>query len=220
MALRPLQANGNLTLSIDVLDTQAASFKGGEVVMLTSTVVPGDLAAADATNDGYIYTNKRPVATRTLTNGARMLFLADDGITGYGTLLGTVVGGVAGQQMGAALGPSSLTGSGKLSCWQSPGTYAISLDAVDTTASTGFVPENAALVPGAPIYATSNGVLTPNSAAAFENVRLGSFVEFADSGSLVNTPNYLVQSLNSPSGTGALNRGFKYVVIHWVGSVG
>ena len=69
----------------------------------------------------------------------RPLMLTDDGITGYGTLFGSVVGGTVGQQVngpttftGAVLGPATQTGSGKITCWEKPGLYAVSLDACDT----------------------------------------------------------------------------------------
>ena len=61
-------------------------------------------------------------------------------LLGYGTLFGAVVGGTVGQQVngpttftGAILGPHTSTGSGKTTCWDKPGLYAVSLDAVDTT---------------------------------------------------------------------------------------
>jgi hypothetical protein len=139
--------------------------------------------------------------------------LSDEGILGYGTLFGAVVGGTVGQQVngpttftGAILGPSTATGSGKVTCWDKPGLYAVSLDACDTTVTTGLQPtNNTGLDTGAPLYYTSAGLLTPNAAAAVVaaggvNPIVGRFVDFDTNGSLVNTPNRLVAALNSPSG--------------------
>jgi hypothetical protein len=194
----------------DGLDSEVLTLKGGEVVTFASVALTlGDKAAADSF-DGYTDpsgTAKRVVVTKTLASGKRPLMLADDGISGYGTLFGTVVGGTVGQQVngpnsvtGAVLGPHTATGSGKVTCWDKPGLYAVSLDACDTTSSTGLTVTNTTLDTGAALYATTAGLLTPNSGAAFEAVAVGRFIEFETNGSLVTTPNRLVAALNSPSG--------------------
>lgn len=210
MALKLLQPGTQPIGQFDGLDTEVLTLKGGEVVTLVSTAVPGDLAASDSF-DGYVVpaaVQKRPVVTKTLDGYSRPLMLADDGITGYGTLFGSVVGGTVGQVVtgGAVLGPHTATGSGKVTCWDKPGLYAVSLDACDTTAATGLQPTNATLDTGAALYYTSAGLLTPNAAAAPAGTGgaktvVGRFVDFETNSSLVNTPNYLVAALNSPSGT-------------------
>ena len=135
--------------------------------------------------------------------------LTDDGITGYGTLFGSVVGGVVGQQVngpttftGAVLGPATQTGSGKITCWDKQGLYAVSLDACDTAVSTGLQPTNTSLDVGAALTFTSAGLLTPtvggSGLGGAPNV--ARLVEFSTNGSLVTTPNSLVAALNSPSG--------------------
>lgn len=210
MSLKLLQPGCQPLGQYDGLDTEVLTLKGGEVVTFGTVTVPStDLAAADSF-DGYTNSSlvqKRPVVTKTLTTGKRPLMLADEGITGYGTLFGTVVGGTVGQQVngpnsvtGAVLGPHTATGSGKVTCWHLPGLYAVSLDACDTTATTGLQPTNTTLNTGAALYATSAGLLTPNSGAAFETVVVGRFIDFETNGSLVTTPNKLVAALNSPSG--------------------
>lgn len=210
MSLKLLQPGVNPLGQFDGLDTEFLTLKGGEVVTLVSTSVPpGDKAAADSF-DGYTTPSgvqKRPVVTKTLDGYSRPLFLADEGITGYGTLFGSVVGGTVGQIVttGAVLGPHTATGSGKVTCWDKPGLYAVSLDACDTTASTGLTPTNSTLDTGKPLYYTTAGLLTPNSAAAplgLSNALtvVGRFVDFETNGSLVTTPNRLVAALNSPSG--------------------
>jgi hypothetical protein len=176
MALKPLANVGQPYGMFDGYDSEYLVIKGGEVVSFTTVSVSGsDLAAKDVFNDGYTNpagVEKRVVVTKTLVSGMRPLMLADDGIAGYGTLLGSVLGGVAGQvTTGVVIGPSSASGSGKITCWSNAGLYAVSLDAVDTNASTGLVPTNTTTaIVGAALYATTAGLLTPNSGAAFENV--------------------------------------------------
>ena len=166
MSLKLLQPGIQPLGQFDGLDTDVLTLKGGEVVsfaQVTTAGQPGvttsglDQAAYDVF-DGYINvggTFKRPAVSRkfdgttTLTNATRPLMLSDEGITGYGTLFGAVVGGTVGQQVngpttytGAVLGPHTATGSGKCTCWDKPGLYAVSLDACDTTASAGLQPTN------------------------------------------------------------------------------
>lgn len=218
MALRPLQALYPLG-QFDGLDTQATSLLGGEVVTLTGVSITGtDKGAADL-GDGYTGTTSktRPVVTSTLTSGNRPLFLADEGTKYYGTLFGEVVGATVGQVVsgGTQLGPHTATGSGKVTLWDKPGLYAVTLDAVDTTGATGLAPTNSTLTVGAALYATTAGLLTPNVGAAFEAVVVGRFVEFTTDGTLVKTPSYLVSALNSPSGASAALLGFTQAVIHF-----
>lgn len=221
MALRPLSALLPLG-QFDGLDSETTSLLGGEVVGLTGVSTTGtDKKAADL-NDGYVgtTTKTRPAVTKSLVSGMRPLWLSDEGTKGYGTLFGEVVGGTVGQVStgGAQLGPHTATGSGKVTCWDKPGLYAVSLDAVDTTASTGLVPDNGTLTVGAALYATASGKLTPAVASAFESVVVARFVEFTTNGSLVTTPNHLVSALNSPTGSSAASK-FKFTeaVIHFHG---
>lgn len=201
MALRVLNPGEMPIGRYDALDSQVDEVLGGEVGTLTGVAVSNsDLAAADV-GDGYAPADaERPVVTHTLASGARPLFLIDDGIKHYGTLWGAVVGGTAGQiTEGPRLGPHSAHASGKLTVWDKPGLYAVTLDAADTTHNTGLVPQNPNLSVGDPLYATTAGKLTPNSAASFESdLVLGRFVEFMTDGSLVTTPKQLAQDLNEP----------------------
>ncbi len=213
MALKLVNQGGNPLGQFDGLDgngstTGFLSLKGGEVVTFGSVVATSatDKAAYDSF-DGYVIPNQRPVVTRVIAATSRPLMLADDGISGYGTLFGSVVGGTVGQVStgGAVLGPHTATGSGKVTCWHLPGVYAVSLDAVDTTATTGLVPTNTSgtLVPGAPLYVTTTGLLTPTAASAAGGgvgTLCGRFIDFETNGSLVTTPNSLVGTLNPPDG--------------------
>lgn len=210
MALKILQSGANPLGQFDGKDSEVSLFKGGEVCTLTAVPYKGsDVNAADV-NDGYSGTTSktRPAVTLTLVSGHRPLFLADEGTAGYGTLFGSIVGASVGQLVsGVNLGPSTAVGSGKITIWDKPGLYAVTLDAVDQTASTGLIPSNASLTCGDILYATAAGLLTPASGSAFQAVAVARFVEFATNGSLVTTPNYLTAA-------GAL-QSFTQAVIHF-----
>lgn len=207
----------------DGYDSQVTTVLGGEVATLIGVAVTGsDAAAKDADgSDGYVGAppnHTRPAATTTLADGSRPLFLVDDGTANYGTLFGEVVGGTAGQVStgGAQLGPHTATASGKLTLWDKPGLYGVTLDAVDTAAD-GLVPENASLSVGDPLYATTAGLLTPESTRSAESTPLvvGRFVEFTTDMSLVTTPVQLVSAANSPSGQAAQQLEFTQAVFHF-----
>jgi hypothetical protein len=208
MSLKILQPGVQPLGQFDLLDTDAALL-GGEVMALQSIVTSsGDLAAKDVL-DGYVHSLKRTVATRyNRKDGYGPWMLADDGITGYGTLFGSVVGGTVGQSVntGAVLGPHTTTGSGKVTLWNQPGLYAVSLDAACDQAATGLVPANASLDTGTTLTfcptttgsAADYGKLTVlGSVAAASNTSVvGHFVSFETKGSLVNTPSSLVSALS------------------------
>lgn len=225
MALKLLQPGTQPIGQYDGYDNEITLLKGGEVVTLVSVALSStDKAAYDSfdgyTNDGSpLASEKRPVVTKTLASTARLLMLADEGIAGYGTLLGSMVGETVGQSVsGTVLGPHTTAGSGKVTCWDKPGLYAVSLDACDTNASTGLQPTNATLKTGDKLFATSAGLLTPASASSFAGaglVPVGTFVSFETNGSLVNTPNKLSQALNSPTGSPAAAKTFKYAVFYF-----
>lgn len=206
MSLKPLQSQFPLG-QFDALDAITTTVKGGEVVFFDKVVatVATDKAAVDAF-DGYANPNYRPVVNLANTTGLKPLMLADDGVAGYGTLFGTVVGGTVGQvSYGPSssvtatnlLGPHSATGSGKLTCWAQPGLYAVSLDAV----SANLQPTLSAVVPGTGLNYSSAGLLTTNAAAdKSSTVSMGTFVQFTDNGSIVSTPGNLVGTLSTPNG--------------------
>ncbi len=219
MALELVQPGINPLGQFDGHDSVYLTVKGGEVGTIVGVAIAADKGAADV-NDGYASAaSQRPVVTTALTNGDRPLFLIDEGIRGYGTLFGSVIGGIAGQisdgvgqYNGQLLGPHTAAASGKLTLWDKPGTYAVTLDAVDTTVATGLVPSNPTLTIGDALYATSAGLLTPTSGSAFETVVLGRFLNFEPykGGSLVTTPVSLVSASNSPVGQGQPQRSNLY----------
>lgn len=211
MSLKLLQPGTQPLGQFDGYDSQVLTYLGGEICTLVNVALSaGDKAASDAF-DGYSNpggAQGRPVVTRNVATTSRPLFLADEGITGYGTLFGSVVGGTVGQVVtgGAVLGPHTATGSGKVTCWDKQGLYAVSLDACDTNATSGLQPTNTTLTTGAALTyvpaSNSGGQLTPvgSTAAAGNTTVVARFVSFDTNGSLVTTPNSLVAALNSPSG--------------------
>lgn len=203
MAMKPLHSDRPYG-EYDGLDTEVGNLLGGEVVGFTAISITATDQAASDVSDGYAGTSSknRPVVTKTLVTGMRPLFLADEGIAGYGTSLGSVVGSATGKLVtgGTVLGPHTALGSGKVTLWDTVGLYAITLDAVDTTATTGLVPgTNTGLNPAVPLWATSAGKLTPSAGSAFESFKVGTFIDFISNQSLVTTPATLVAALNSPS---------------------
>ncbi len=218
MALKPIQAM-NPYGQFDGLDSEVTSLLGGEVVGFTNVTYQGtDKAAADI-SDGYgnagSSSKTRVAVTKTLTSGMRPLFLADEGVRGYGTLFGEVVGASVGQVVagGSVLGPHTASGSGKVTVWNGPGMFAVTLDAVDTTASTGLSLTNTTLAGGTALYATAAGLLTPNAGAAFQATVVARFVEFQTNGSLVTSTKALVSALNSPTGGSAERLGLTQALI-------
>lgn len=204
MALKILQPGTQPLGQFDAIDAVGQNCLGGEVISFTFPSITSNDKRAQDVNDGYIgsTTKWRPALTTSLQANMRPLFLCDDGTSGYGTLFGQVVGAVVGQSVtgGVVLGPHTALGSGKLTAWDKPGLYAVTLDAVDLTASTGLQPTNTTLRGGAALYATTAGLLTPNAGAAFEAVIVARFLDFNTNGSLVTTPQSLVAAVNSPVG--------------------
>jgi hypothetical protein len=203
MSLKPLQAQMPLG-QFDMLDSHISYVKGGEVASFVSVTATAatDKAAYDVF-DGYLTPANRTAASLLPATAVKPPYmLTDDGITGYGTLFGTVVGGTVGQVStgGTVLGPHTATGSGKVTLWASPGLFAISLDAV-----TASLQPSAGVSSGASIYGTSTDTVTANAGQlttsnAGTNKLVGNFVEYVTNGSLVNTPNTLAGTFNPPDG--------------------
>lgn len=217
MALKLLQANGCTPFGqFDGLDSQFLSIKGGEVVTLAPVALSLNDKASKDVFDGYQRPGTNRVVVQFPTAGSsRPLFLADDGIAGYGTLFGSVVGGTVGQNVtGTVLGPHTALGSGKVTCWSNPGLYAVSLDAVDTTAN-GMVPTSGTATTGAAVnFIANTGLLTTDTGSG---VPVGRFVEFESNQSLVTTPNSLVGTLNPPDGalSSTVNRSLTFAVFYF-----
>ncbi len=219
MALKLLQSGGQPLGQFDCLDADLPNILGGEVMTFGAAVVATDKAAADA-SDGYYNPGTSRTVAKLVTSPATAgtMMLSDDGTTGYGTLFGTVVGGTVGRVStgGAVLGPHSATGSGKVTLWHQPGLYGVTLDAVDTNATNGLMPTNVACVPGFALGPNTSGKITTSAGTGYNALtRIGRFVEFSTDRALVNTPNRLVQALNSPTGATALAMSYTVAVFHF-----
>lgn len=199
MALFPLQPGIQPLGQFDVLDTQLTSIKGGEVLTLTAATKTNsstEKAAFDVL-DGYDYTTPGQRAAATLASTATEfpLALADDGSSpDYLTYYGQVVGGPVGLSTtgGTVLGPHSAEGSGKITLYDKPGLYAVSVDALSAT----FVSSLPAtgLAPGSTLGFTTAGLLAHGGSSAVASTGVATFVEFESSPSLVNSSSKLVSS--------------------------
>lgn len=186
----------------DGYDTILATVRGGEIgtVMGLPRVNSAAEKAAYDVLDGYtnvVDLQRVGITTRITGAGIRPLWLVDEGTTGYGTLFGQVIGTPVGlSTTGTNLGPHTAAASGKLTCWDKPGLYAISVDAVDTSAD-GFVLTNILCDPGVAVSPQTNGVLTLRSAATALAVNVGRFLEFETRPFLVTTPASLVTGVEA-----------------------
>lgn len=216
MALKLKQPGIQPLGQFDGYDSDYLTILGGEVgrwiavPYVYPSTAGSDHAAADVF-DGYSGAplHFRPAVTRTLTATAstyRPLFLLDEGTVGYGTMLGSIVGGVVGQNVpnpsnligsGAViLGPHTATGSGKVTLWDKPGLYAATLDAVDPA----IIPAAVNPMPGDPLYADVLGRLTLTAASSFDFTSgtptiVGRFAEFTTNGALVTTQAHMTSQL-------------------------
>lgn len=210
MALVLLNNNGTPFGQFDGYDALLTTMLGGEVATLTSYAITGsDKHAADI-NDGYVTNTPqqlRPIVTTTLAGTELPLFLTDDGTTNYGTLFGTLVGGQVGQVVtgGTSFGPSTMSGSGKVTLWMNPGLYGVTLDALDAT----LVASTAVSV-GTQLFFTSAGKVCLTAQKVGSAPCIGRVVEFSTGDTLVNTPRSLTR-VGVAGGTLA----FKYLVMTW-----
>lgn len=183
----------------DAVDADLANIKGGEVMTLASATranTASETAAFDV-RDGYVDAGaSRPALTFATNSTHSYLALADEGAgPDYFTLLGTVVGGKTGLVVsgGAANGPHTSQASGKVTVWDRPGIYEVSLDAC----ADGFVAAAVGtLNPGYVLGHTDAGRLA-EATLALADTGCAVFVEFTASSSLVTTPKRLVAAVES-----------------------
>jgi hypothetical protein len=197
MALKIYQPGIQPLGQFDVVDTQLSALAGGEIGTVTAAVRVNSTTekAAYDVLDGYTNaTDERRVAITTTIADAtvRPLWLLDEGTTGYGTLFGQVIGTPVGlSATGTNLGPHTAAASGKVTCWDKPGVYGVSVDAVDTSAD-GLVLTNGNCDPGTGVSPQTDGTLTIRTAGTALAVNVGRFMEFETSPFLVTTPPSLV----------------------------
>jgi hypothetical protein len=178
----------------DVVDAYLDVIKGGEVGTITAVdrVNTASQKAAFDVLDGYVGLAKRAAVWLGLNAASRPLWLLDEGTNGYGTLFGKVIGTPAGlATTGTNLGPHTAAASGKVTCWDKPGLYAVSTDAVSQAAN-GLVVTNVALLPGTRVTYTAAGLLTAYGATGSLDTVVGTLIEFETSPFLVTTPASLV----------------------------
>lgn len=210
MALYPYQAGLFPLGQFDAVDGYLTTIKGGEIGTITTAdrrYTTTEKAAADV-YDGYDNTSSLHRIAVWNSIGAsttRPLWLLDEGTTGYGTLFGQVIGTPAGlSTTGTNLGPHTAAASGKVTCWDKPGVYAISLDAVDVT-NGGLLYSEASCTPGHQLDVmgnhaafTGNGKITLSNQSGAIGVNVGRFLEFEVSPFKVTTPVSLLSASQTP----------------------
>jgi hypothetical protein len=177
----------------DIEDGDIALMKGGEVgIFEAQTASEGYAADVNSSIGG-------PAVQVTLGDCAAvgaLYGLVDEGIAGYGTMLGKVIGATVGQGTGmgtlstsgvVVVGPSSAYGSGKVTLWTKPGLYGTSVDAwYDSSEFTG-VALNAGIY-GKAEDATNDGKLTTTSTS--NGIKVAIALGLVKDTSLVSTSNY------------------------------
>ena len=204
MALYILQPGIQPLGQFDFLDADLASCQGGMIGTLdeaSRTKSSTNKGASDAF-DGYVAdqidigtaTASRPVLrlADTASETYNLFYLLDDGTTGYGTLFGSLIGNPVGQTFTSAnLGPHTGSGSGKVTAWDKPGLYAVSLDAlaadVVPTASGNLYDTP---LPGELLYRGSTSAMLTRATTSSD--KMAQFVEVSDNRSLVTSPARLV----------------------------
>jgi len=210
MALFILQPGLQPLGQFDFDDTDLPNVLGGEVGTLDeasrtkSTTNKGAVDAfdgyvADAVDAGTV-TAYHPVLriADTSSETRKLFYLLDDGKKYYGTMFGELIGAPVGQTFTSTnQGPHTAQGSGKVTAWDKPGLYAVSLDAVSTdwAAQGGSVSVNLndTPFPGDLLYRGAlTGKLTGNSTGIGSTDKIALFVEISGNGSLVTSPARLV----------------------------
>lgn len=195
MALKLLNPGLRPLGMFDLEDDTAGTLEGGEHVELNATAIGAEGYAADvgavgpfvgADLAGSRASVKFDVATRTANSLAG---LADEGISGYGTLFGEQIGGSAGQATSingaVVIGPSTERGSGKVTVWTQSGLYAVS----GTAATDSAFPLDGFTATNVVVHADANGLL---GTVALGGAQVAFFVGHMADTSLVSTTNTAV----------------------------
>jgi len=204
MALYLLQQNIQPVGVYDVLDSDVGIIKGGEIGVLdvVASSRSTDHAADDAFNtfvaDGISSgdTTKKRVVVRVAdepTEDRKLFYLIDEGIDDYGTLFGKTDTNVLRANAGVSIGPSTMSGSHKITLWDHPGRYGISLNNVhtDTGPNQQLEPGGDTPLPGELLYRHTDGKITR---IASTGDKIGAFVELTNNNSLVSSSSRIVSS--------------------------
>ena len=165
MALKPLNPAFLPLGQFDLADAAVGAISGGEHVTFGSTSGPEGYAA-DVGFSGPLDASAFPAFKSVYVTPATGAFgsfsgLADEGVEGYGTLFGSLIGQTAGQATkvngSVVIGPATHSGSGKCTVWAMPGVYGISGPAANDAAD----PISEGSATNDPVYANATtGLLT------------------------------------------------------------
>ena len=205
MALYLLQPNIQPVGVYDVLDADVGIIRGGEIGVLDVVISSrlNDRAADDAFNtfiadgiDSGDTTRKRIVVrvADEATETRKLFYLIDEGIDDYGTLFGKTDNNVMNSTAGTSIGPSTLSGSHKVTLWDHPGRYGISLNNVhsDTGPNQQLEPDGDTPLPGELLYRHTDGKITR---IASTGDKIGAFVELTNNNTLVSSSDRIVSAV-------------------------
>lgn len=207
MALKLLQPNLVPSGQFDLHDDYSEIILGGECALLEAALIDGsDAYASDVAAVGprvsVILGKPGKYAPRSVTNGgaARSVYIADEGTTGYGTTIGMIIGGTAGQGTGfgtesntgvITVSPRTSFGSGKCTLFSAHGIYGITEDVMINPSA--LVTNDLLSANGghsAPTSSTGDGkwkkVLEPTSSGAYVDFA-ATAIGFVNDSSLVST---------------------------------
>ena len=224
MALYVLQPGLNPLGQFDCKDGDVTSVVGGLIgtwdsVVRTEASDEGTFDIFDGYTSQNVHTGSntayRPYIriANTAGDNNKAMFLLDDGISGYGTLFGSVLSMFS--PTGTAIGPTTALASGKVTCWDKAGLYAATFEAcysnINVTQGALQAGQDTP-APGDLLYrhqSTGKICRYATATAATSNV-IGVYVEHANSASLVTTPAKLVGATEV----------FDRIVFNYVGAFG
>ncbi len=168
--LKPLHPGLQPLGIFDIEDDDTDVMKGGEVGIFEALNTTSDAYAADVFEYGLASVH---VSLDKVTAVGNLYGLVDEGIAGYGTLFGSVIGMATGKGTGfgaqstqgmVVIGPTTTAGSGKVTLWSKPGLYGVTSDAWVSAAQFNLGTINVALY-GVAADGTNDGKLTTSSSS-------------------------------------------------------
>lgn len=189
--LKPLVPGIEPIGTFDIEDDDVSKVVGGEVGVLEDLDEESDAYAADSFRVGP----QVQIGLDRVAAAGALYGLVDEGVIGYGTMLGTIVGMSAGQGTGfgtlsttgaVVVGPSTIRGSGKATLWSKPGLYGVTVDAWTSSSEFAAGSLNAGVY-GDAADGTNDGKLT--TTAGSNGVKAALFIGAVRDASLVSTTN-------------------------------